>query len=73
MQEYLSKILNFKITHVKSINVHKTQLQNIEHINIVNIVNECLKIMNYDKTQLLIKNTNLLNKYLKLYINNILE
>ena len=67
---YLCSQLHFKNDNINSKNIHKTEKIK-EHINIVKIVNETLKQINYDKKTIIIPNKKLLNKYTTIYNNYI--
>ena len=69
-EKFLCSQLNFKNDNVDSKNINKTQ--NIEeHRNIVNIVDQTLNKLNYDKKTILFPNKELLNKYTTIYNNYI--
>ena len=67
---YLCSQLHFKNDNINSRNIHETK-ENKEHTNIVKVVNETLKELNYDKKTILISNKELLDKYITIYNNYI--
>lgn len=72
-EEYLCSQLNFEIRNRTINNKRSINLKNQDHVNIINLVNSTLDNLNINKEAKVIQDENLLNYYLKIYKNNLLN
>lgn len=65
--EHLCSLFNFKNNIIKPKNIHNTNLNNKQHTEIIDIVNKTLIELDYNKDTVLISDSHLLDKYIKIY------